>query len=152
MLDMGQPVRVLDLAEKMIRLAGQEPYRDVQISFTGLRPGEKLREELMSDAEATVPTGVERIRIVAGANEHGPVVRATLDGLLLAMRNGDSRVLLALIRQLVPECEPPLRLVAGQVVDIPRPSPVPGSLIARPSPAPGALVASAMPLSNLEGS
>ena len=48
-LDMGQPVKIKDLAEKMITLAGYEPYKDIQIEFTGLRPGEKLFEELLVD-------------------------------------------------------------------------------------------------------
>jgi FlaA1/EpsC-like NDP-sugar epimerase len=48
-LDMGQPVKIKDLAEKMISLAGYEPYKDIQIEFTGLRPGEKLFEELLVD-------------------------------------------------------------------------------------------------------
>lgn len=63
-LDMGKPVRVLDLAEKMIRLAGLVPYHDVEIVFTGLRPGEKLREELFDEGEVPerVASGVFRVR------------------------------------------------------------------------------------------
>jgi FlaA1/EpsC-like NDP-sugar epimerase len=53
-LEMGQPVRILDLAEQLIRLSGLEPYKDVQILFTGLRPGEKLNEELTGDGEDSV--------------------------------------------------------------------------------------------------
>lgn len=54
--DMGVPVRILDLAEKMIKLSGFEPYKQINIEFTGLRPGEKLYEELLSDEESTIPT------------------------------------------------------------------------------------------------
>lgn len=109
LLDMGEPVRVLDLAEKMIRLAGQEPYRDVQITFTGLRPGEKLREELLSEAEATIPTQHRKIRIVDTIEDDCRLVRAGLEGLLRATRAGDVDMLLEQIRGLVPKCEPPLR-------------------------------------------
>ncbi len=151
MLEMGHPVRVLDLAEKMIRLAGQEPYRDVQIVFTGLRPGEKLREELMSEAEATVPTAVERIRIVALTEESGPLVRAGVDGLLQAMRHGAADLLLKQLRRLVPECEPPLRLESESFPDRPRPSPVPHTQVIRPTPVPGALAVPALPFLYSDG-
>ncbi len=136
---------------KMIRLAGQEPYRDVQIVFTGLRPGEKLREELMSEAEATVPTAVERIRIVALTEESGPLVRAGVDGLLQAMRHGAADLLLKQLRRLVPECEPPLRLESESFPDRPRPSPVPHTQVIRPTPVPGALAVPALPFLYSDG-
>ena len=62
-LDMGKPVRILDMAENLIRLSGYEPYRDIDIRFTGLRPGEKLYEELLMDEEGLQKTGNDRIFI-----------------------------------------------------------------------------------------
>ncbi len=62
-LNMGNPVRILDMAENLIRLSGYEPYRDIDISFTGLRPGEKLYEELLMDEEGLQKTENERIFI-----------------------------------------------------------------------------------------
>lgn len=62
-LNMGKPVRILDMAENLIRLSGYEPYRDIRIRFTGLRPGEKLYEELLMDEEGLQRTGNERIFI-----------------------------------------------------------------------------------------
>jgi FlaA1/EpsC-like NDP-sugar epimerase len=53
---MGTPVRILDLAQNMIRLSGKEPERDIAIEFIGVRPGEKLHEELWGDGEDAVPT------------------------------------------------------------------------------------------------
>ena len=61
--DMGKPVKIVDLAERMIRLAGYVPNEDIKIEFTGLRPGEKLYEEVLSNGENTVPTDHYKIRI-----------------------------------------------------------------------------------------
>src|SRR5256885_15129369 len=75
-LEMGEPVRILDLAEELIRLSGLEPYKDVQIVFTGLRPGEKLNEELTGIGEETIPTSSEKIRLVEGNGRDGTAVAA----------------------------------------------------------------------------
>jgi FlaA1/EpsC-like NDP-sugar epimerase len=60
-LDMGQPVKIVDLAHNMIRLSGREPERDIPIEFIGVRPGEKLHEELWADGEEAVPTSHPKI-------------------------------------------------------------------------------------------
>ncbi|MGZ4385078.1 MAG: polysaccharide biosynthesis protein, partial [Gaiellaceae bacterium] len=60
-LDMGKPVRILDLAQNMIRLSGKEPGRDIQIEFIGIRPGEKLHEELIGEGETAAPTSHPKI-------------------------------------------------------------------------------------------
>ena len=62
-LDMGQPVKILDLAENLIRLSGLEPYKDIDIVFTGLRPGEKLYEELLISGEGMRKTSNKKIFI-----------------------------------------------------------------------------------------
>ena len=62
-LNMGEPVRILDMAENLIRLSGYEPYKDIEIRFTGLRPGEKLYEELLMDEEGLQTTANKRIFI-----------------------------------------------------------------------------------------
>lgn len=61
--DMGTPVKIVDLARRMIELAGLVPEKDIQIVFTGLRPGEKLYEEVLSTTENTDPTSHDRIRV-----------------------------------------------------------------------------------------
>src|SRR6185295_9587349 len=65
-LDMGEPVRILDLAHTMIHLAGLQPEVDIEVRFTGLRPGEKLFEEISLDSESMVPTHHSKIRIFKG--------------------------------------------------------------------------------------
>jgi FlaA1/EpsC-like NDP-sugar epimerase len=61
--DMGKPIFIKDLAEKMIRLSGKEPYSDIDIIYTGLRPGEKLYEEVLADTSKTLPTYHPKILI-----------------------------------------------------------------------------------------
>jgi len=74
-LDMGKPVKILDLAEKMIRQSGYIPYEEIKIEFTGLRPGEKMYEELLLDPKTTIKTNSEKIFIdrteQIGFNEEG---------------------------------------------------------------------------------
>jgi O-antigen biosynthesis protein WbqV len=77
-LDMGEPVKIVDLARQMIRLAGLEPDRDIAIAFTGLRPGEKLTEILSDDDEPLQPSAIAGIRIAT----HRPPPRAVLDDFL----------------------------------------------------------------------
>ncbi len=67
-LDMGEPVRILNLARDMIRLSGFEPGRDIEIKFTGIRPGEKLREELLTEEEGITATKHKRIFIAPASS------------------------------------------------------------------------------------
>jgi FlaA1/EpsC-like NDP-sugar epimerase len=69
--DMGKSVRIIDLARKMIRLSGLEHEKDIRISFTGLRPGEKLYEELLNKEENTLPTHHPLI-LIAKVKEYDP--------------------------------------------------------------------------------
>jgi len=62
-LDMGEPVQILDIAEELIRIHGLEPYKDIDIQFTGLRPGEKLFEEILTAEEGTDASRHEKIFI-----------------------------------------------------------------------------------------
>jgi FlaA1/EpsC-like NDP-sugar epimerase len=109
MLDMGEPMKILDLAENLIRLSGLEPYTEMPIVFTGLRPGEKLCEELHYEVERAVPTTVAKIRIVHSAETGASDIRAGLDRLTQALTDGSTDELLGCIGRLVPECVAPLR-------------------------------------------
>ncbi len=74
--DMGKSVKIVDLAEKMIKLSGYIPYQDIDIKFTGLRPGEKLYEELLNDLENTLPTHHEKIMVAkVRENDYDQVIR-----------------------------------------------------------------------------
>ncbi len=120
MLEMGEPVRILDLAEKLIRFSGRVPGKDVPIVFTGLRPGEKLMEEQVSTLEAGVPTSSEKIRISQTTESAGPELVQKLSRLFAYMDAGDQEGLLATLGELVPECVPPLRQSRATVTVGPR--------------------------------
>ena len=103
MLEMGEPVRILYLAEQMIRLSGLTPYKDVPIVFTGLRPGEKLDEELTSNVEATMPTVVEKIRLVNTDQGDVESFAFGLDRIDALVAIGSDQEVRDAIRGLVPE-------------------------------------------------
>ena len=107
MLDMGEQVKILDLAENLVRLSGLEPYRDIPISFTGLRPGEKLHEELMSSVESTAPSGVAKIDLVQTDEVDGAAIRDGVARLLATAAQGEWGPILAALRALVPEYSAP---------------------------------------------
>lgn len=89
-LDMGEPVKIIDLAEKMIRLAGYIPYQDIQIKEIGLRPGEKLYEELHLDAENVTKTGNKMIFIAHPMEISQEQVESELNGLRELVQNPDT--------------------------------------------------------------
>jgi FlaA1/EpsC-like NDP-sugar epimerase len=104
-LDMGQPVRILDLARDLIRLSGLKEGRDIQIVFNGLRPGEKLHEELYDHREQGLPTPHPKIALA----QHRPCsLDALREGLALLARevDGPADHVVAAIRVLVPEYRP----------------------------------------------
>jgi FlaA1/EpsC-like NDP-sugar epimerase len=101
-LDMGTPVKIVDLARQMIQLAGKRPDRDIAIEVTGLRPGEKLHEELFHAEEAPAPTTVEGVMIARPRAAHADL-GMLLDQLERAARAGRRSEVLALIRSVVPE-------------------------------------------------
>ncbi len=101
-LDMGRPVRIVDLARQMIRLAGLQPDRDVHIVYTGLRPGEKLFEELFHGREPPVPTGYPGLLIAAPRTADAASVGFAIDEIAALCNAGDMRAL-DRVTALVPE-------------------------------------------------
>jgi FlaA1/EpsC-like NDP-sugar epimerase len=102
-LDMGEPVRILDLARQMIRLAGLRPEQDVRIEFTGLRPGEKLNEELLHAGEALVPTSCPGILLAAPRTADLALLSRAIDEIAETAMAGRDEQLLLLLERLVPE-------------------------------------------------
>lgn len=103
-LDMGAPVKILDLAREMIRREGLEPDRDIQIRFSGVRPGEKLYEELARDDEETVRTSHEKIRVWQLPPADPGVVSRGLDRLADATESSDQAI--SALLSCVPEYRP----------------------------------------------
>ena len=105
-LDMGEPVRILSLAEELIRLSGLIPYEDIDISFTGLKPGEKLFEELLIEGEGIKPTTHKKISVMAPVETDWKRVSDDLDELFCHARKYDIGELVKSLRSIVPEFVP----------------------------------------------
>lgn len=101
--DMGQPVKILDLARNMIRLAGFQPDKDIQITFTGLRPGEKLYEEVLNKKETTLPTSNNKIMIARIREYDFDVVQQDIEQLIAKARVGNAMQTVAQMKHIVPE-------------------------------------------------
>jgi len=101
-LDMGEPVRIAELAEQLIRLSGKEPGSDIKIAFTGLRPGEKLHEELFHDEENLTTTDYEKIHLAATRKVDSALVDQVFTHIVSKLDTYDSS-LSDCIKMLVPE-------------------------------------------------
>lgn len=101
--DMGKPMKVVDLARKMIKMTGKEPGRDIQIVYSGLRPGEKLYEELLNNAENTLPTYHEKILIAKVRGYSFSEVDKKVSQLIESAQKHYLTPTVALMKSLVPE-------------------------------------------------
>ena len=102
-LDMGEPVKIVDMARQMIRLAGLRPDEDVQIEFTGLRPGEKLYEEIFHGREPPLPTEFPGLLMATPRTVDAALVSRAIDEIASFCHQGDAASALALLGRLVPE-------------------------------------------------
>jgi FlaA1/EpsC-like NDP-sugar epimerase len=102
-LNMGQPVKIVDLAERIIRLSGLEPGRDIQITFTGIRPGERLHEILFAREEETADIGIPGIVAAKPVQPSLESIRAWLATLEQGLARGERTAIYNLLRDAVPE-------------------------------------------------
>ncbi len=116
-LDMGNPIKILHLAEQVIRLSGFEPYRDIQIVETTIRPGEKLFEEILTRGEGVSSTSHQRLFIAKQDRIDYSRIGVAMERLQRAVRMSDWRVALDVAREFVPEFTPGAHL-------LPAPTPI----------------------------
>ena len=102
-LNMGQPVKIVDLAERMIRLSGLEPGRDIDITFTGIRPGERLHEILFAREEPTAPVGIEGIVAAKPVSPSLDSMRGWLAALEQGLAREDRSVIFGVLHDAVPD-------------------------------------------------
>lgn len=101
--DMGEPVKIVDLARKIIRLAGKEPDTDIKIVYTGLRPGEKLYEELLNNSENVVPTYHDKIMIAKVPEYDYAAIKDKVDKLISSAQRHYTLETVGIMKELVPE-------------------------------------------------
>ncbi len=118
MLEMGEPVKIVDLARDLIRLSGLTPGEDIPITFTGLRPGEKLFEELYQGHEDHLPTEHEKILRVTTVTSPPEGLSQTIELLYDLTRLGKLAEALSLIAEMVPEYQPPAGIQPRTPADI----------------------------------
>ena len=101
--DMGEPVKIIDMAKKMVRLSGLQLGRDIEINVTGLRPGEKLYEELLASSESTLPTHHPKILRAKVNTFSNKVIKEQLNLLTEIMIDGDVVGMVRKVKSIVPE-------------------------------------------------
>jgi FlaA1/EpsC-like NDP-sugar epimerase len=114
-LEMGTPVKIAEMAKELVRLSGKEPGKDVEIIFTGLREGEKLYEELITQGEGIVPTSHEKIMVLRPDDWHGQNnqreftqwLNGKLDDLYQVASTHDAQAIRVKLREILPEYVPP---------------------------------------------
>lgn len=116
-LNMGQAVRIVDLARNLILLSGLRPEEDIRIEFTGMRPGEKLYEEIHADCENILPTYHEKINIFAGPVPSRAEMERHMETIRRLCRMRDRARLLMVLKSIVPEYSPSSQLLESLLAD-----------------------------------
>jgi len=115
-LDMGEPVQIVDLAHNMIRLSGKEPERDIAVEFIGVRPGEKMHEELIGDDERATPTAHPKIMRITRAGIDSDWLDRRLEELARMVEEGDTLELVSLLSTMMREPKRTATLAHADVV------------------------------------
>lgn len=105
-LEMGDPVRIVDLARKLVLLSGLRPDRDIKIVYSGMRPGEKMYEELSAYEEDTVPTPHSQIRVFTGPPPSGQALQVALESMRTSLAARDAAGVVMCLKDLVPDYNP----------------------------------------------
>jgi FlaA1/EpsC-like NDP-sugar epimerase len=105
-LKMGQPVKIINLARDLIKLMGYEPDIDIKITYSGLRPGEKLFEELITEGEGIVPTAHDKIMVLKSNGDMDMVGEDGLNELFARSMEYDAKGIKNLLRRIIPEYQP----------------------------------------------
>jgi O-antigen biosynthesis protein WbqV len=106
-LNMGQPVKIVDLAERMIRLSGLQPGHDIDIVFTGMRPGERLNEILFASEEPPIEIGIAGVMAAKPNQPAMPVLKQWIGALEQAILRDDPSTIRAVLKDAVPEFRAP---------------------------------------------
>jgi FlaA1/EpsC-like NDP-sugar epimerase len=105
-LDMGTPIKINDMARDLIRLSGFEPDVDIKIEYVGLRPGEKLYEELITEGENIVPTSHEKIMVLKGIECDLQLLNGKIDGLAVCATAQDGEKIKLKLKEIIPDYKP----------------------------------------------
>ena len=106
LFDMGEPIKIVSLAEELIKLSGMQPHKDIEIVYTGLRPGEKLHEELLLEEEGHLPTHHEKICVARSSGPELHILKEKLDSLITSAIKLDLVALRRGLQEIVPEYTP----------------------------------------------
>ena len=106
LLDMGTSIKIVEMARDLIRLSGFEPEEDIKIEYIGLRPGEKLYEELIIDGEDVIPTNHEKIMVLKGMDCNIQLLNGEIDQLMHIAKNQETQKIKEKLKEIVPEYRP----------------------------------------------
>ena len=106
LLEMGTSIKIVDMARDLIRLSGFEPETDIKIEYIGLRPGEKISEELIIEGENVIPTSHEKIMVLKGMNCNLPLLNGKIHQLMQIAKDQQIETIKEKLKEIVPEYRP----------------------------------------------